>query len=391
VREVREAFAGHLSPGADPPSRQAPRASGPLRVGYISSHFHCPNYMKPVWALLNNHNRTVVRPLLFSDSPAEKGMPGYCPRPGDALHHTGELDNGELADLMRSSDLDILVDLNAYSAPERLQVLQDAPAPIVAAWFNMYATSGIPAVKYLIGDKWTYHPGERAFYTESVLCLPQSYLTFEVAHPVPPVVPPPCKRSGRLTFGSLVSQYKITPGVIDAWAEILRGARHARLLLANSALKSPHNARYVLDLFAARGIDPQRVAIRPPAEHYRFLSYYDETDIALDAFPYNGGTTTMEALWQGVPVLTFDGDRWASRTSASILGNTHLRAFVASDRADYVRKAIELATSPDTPARLAELRTGMRRRLASCSACDGRSLAGNMEALYRGMVAGRIP
>lgn len=119
--------------------------------------------------------------------------------------------------------------------------------------------------------------------------------------------------------------------------EILRGADRSRLLLANPALKSPHNRNYVEARFEERGVAPGRLTLRGPADHMEFLRYYDSIDVALDAFPYNGGTTTMEAIWQGVPVLTFDGDRWASRTSQSLLRNSHLAEYVTADARAYVR------------------------------------------------------
>jgi predicted O-linked N-acetylglucosamine transferase (SPINDLY family) len=279
--------------------------------------------------------------------------------------------------------IDILVDLNAYSTPQRLGLWLDPPAPITVAWFNAYATTALPGVQAIVGDAEVVRVGEEAFYTESVRRLPLSYLTFDVRHPAPPVVPPPCCTQGVFTFGSLVAQYKITPAVLDAWAAILRGAPAAHLLLANTALKSLQNREYVRQQFDRRGISADRLQLLGPAEHYAYLQYYDQIDAALDAFPYNGGTTTMEALWQGVPVLTFSGDRWASRTSASLIRHTHLDRFAAASLDAFVQQAIQLATSRRSPVLLAELRQTMRGQLASAAACDTRRLAAAMEAIYR--------
>jgi predicted O-linked N-acetylglucosamine transferase (SPINDLY family) len=121
-------------------------------------------------------------------------------------------------------------------------------------------------------------------------------------------------------------------------------------------LKSLQNREYVRQQFARRGVSADRLQLLGPADHYAYLQYYDQIDVALDAFPYNGGTTTMEALWQGVPVLTFSGDRWASRTSASLIRHTHLDRFVAASADRTVQQAIQLATSRRSPAWLAELR-----------------------------------
>jgi predicted O-linked N-acetylglucosamine transferase (SPINDLY family) len=359
------------------------------RVGYLSAFFHTANYMKPVWGLINNHDRGAFQIHLFSDSPREQEWLGYQRHPEDRPHETATLDNDQLADLIRSSDIDILVDLNAYSYPERLALFLDHPAPVTVAWFNMYATSGLPGFDYIIGDDDVVRPGEESFFTEKVFRLPVSYLTFQVDHPVPPVVPPPCLENPYLTFGSLVSQYKITPPVLDAWANILKRAEGTRLWLANSALRSIHNRRYVADQFTHRGVESDRITLCGPADHVTFLKYYNRIDVALDAFPYNGGTTTMEAIWQGVPVLTCHGDRWASRTSQSLLRRTHLKEFVADDVQGMVDLAIRLARSPDTPQRLADLRRHMRPCLQASSACDTPALARALEQFYSAVLITR--
>jgi protein O-GlcNAc transferase len=389
ILDVRTAFADSLAGTVGAPTVTAtpdgPRAGSDnrLRIGYLSAFFHSPNYMKPVWALVNHHDRDAFEIHLFCDSDPGKGMPGYREEARDRVHATGGLTNEELAGQVRREGIDVLVDLNAYSAPERLPLFLLKPAPVTVAWFNMYATSGFPGYDYIVGDDEVIRPDEEPFYMEKVRRLPVSYLTFTVDHPCPPVVPPPCTKEGFITFGSLVSQYKITPPVLDAWAEIVRRAPGARLLLANAALKSPQNRQYVVDRFADRGVGEETLLLCGPADHMAFLRYYDRIDIALDAFPYNGGTTTMEAIWQGLPVLTFDGDRWASRTSQTLLRRTHLGEFVADSAGAMVERAVAMANDPETPSRLGALRHGMRERLSLSSACDAGALAGGMEALYR--------
>jgi predicted O-linked N-acetylglucosamine transferase (SPINDLY family) len=243
----------------------------------------------------------------------------------------------------------------------------------------MYATSGLPGIDLIVGDREVVRESEECEYTERVVCLPGSYLTFEVGHRTPPIGPPPCASSRQFTFGSLVAQYKITHVVLDAWAEILRQADSSRLLLANRALRSTCNREYVERQFADRGIAGERLVFFGPAEHYEYLGYYNQIDLALDAFPYNGGTTTMEAIWQGVPVLTFDGDRWASRTSQTLLRRTHLTDFVAAGPREYVETAVAIASDPQAPSRLAKLRAEMRERLSASPACDVAGLARAME------------
>ena len=360
-------------------------SSNRLRIGYLSGWFDHENYMKPVWGLINTHDRSQFEIHLFSDTSPEQGFPGYEPYVDDRTHLTRDLDNVVLAEVIGQAGIDILVDLNGYSTPERLSLFLSRPAPVTAAWFNMYATSGFPGFDYIIGDHVTVRPEEEIHYCEKVLRLPQSYLSFIVTHDSPPIVDPPSTRNGYVTFGSLAPQYKLTAPVLDAWAVILQTVPTARLLLGNTALDSACNRDYVADRFTQRGIDATRLELRGHADHRTFLEYYNAIDIALDTFPYNGGTTTMEAIWQGVPVVTFDGDRWASRTSASILARTHLAGFVAADVQGYVRIAVELANDPIVADRLRRLRISMRELLADSAVCDTRALARAMESLYREM------
>ncbi len=387
ILEVRRAFASRLKESQPAKSQRRARArqrrSGePLRLAYLSSFFDQANYMKPVWGLVNHHDRARFHVTLLRDSPAARGMPGYEPRCEDQVLETSGLGNEELISAIADARIDILIDLNGYSAPERLGLFLQPVAPITVAWFNMYATSALPGIDFLVGDDETVRQDELPYYTEKVLCLPLSYLTFQVGHPSPPVVEPPCVRNGYLTFGSLATQYKVCPAVVAVWAEILRRAPSARLLLGNSTLKSIHNRQYVADQFAILGVEQDRLTLFGPADHYRFLQYYDQIDVALDTFPYNGGTTTMEAIWQGVPVLTFDGDRWASRTSQSLLRRTVLESFVAGDARAMVEMAVGLAHDPSTPETLARLRRSLRQELAASEACDTARLAVEMERIY---------
>jgi protein O-GlcNAc transferase len=226
---------------------------------------------------------------------------------------------------------------------------------------------------------------DRGAWRERVVRVRGSYLTFDVAYATPDVTPPPCVSRSHVTFGALCPQYKITPEVVAVWARILNGAPSARLVIRNIVLGAAGNRRFLTEQFEAHGIPSGRLDLLGPADHYAFLATYDEVDVALDPFPYNGGTTTMEALWQGVPVLTFSGDRWASRIGASLLRNADLAEFVAASLDDHVAMAMTLAADPETPARLAELRRTMRDRLRRTPVCDVRRFARDMERIYMRM------
>lgn len=379
ILEIRRSWARVITPDP-PPDRppQRPRNGGPLRVGYFSSFFHRENYMKPVWALINRHNRSQLELHLFSDSRRDTVTSGYRPQPSDVFHYTGDLKIQDCAAVIASAQLDILIDLNAYSRWRRLPIYTLRPAPVIASWFNSYATTGIAAVDYLIGDNVVAPSAEDDYYSEKILRVGGSYLTFEVSYSVPNVAPPPCLQNGYITFGCLAPLYKITPPVIAAWSRILKAAPGTKLFLKNTALDSQANRDHVLTRFARHDIPASRLIFSGSANHFEFLQAYDQIDITLDTFPYNGGTTTTEALWQGVPVITFYGDRWASRTSASILRAGNLNQFVAEDLEGY----IELATYIN-PVILRETRLSMREHLRASSVCDADSFTTQMEEIYR--------
>ena len=359
-----------------------------LRIGYVSSFFHRENWMKPVWGLINRHDRNVVQVNLFSDAPDTAIQHGYRPHPEDRFFDTTHLSNEGLAGLVRQAEIDILIDLNGYSDMRRLPLFALRPAAKAIGWFNLYATTAMSGFDYLIGDNHVIPVQEERFYSEKVLRVPGSYLTFDVNYPVPPVAIPPCLTKNGLikngiAFGSLASQYKITNQVVASWSHILERSPNSSLLVKNARLASPVSRQFVHSLFAQHGIGPERVFLEGPEEHYEFLKAYDRIDIVLDTFPYNGGTSTTEAIWQGVPVIAFDGDRWASRTSASILREGGLGEFVALDLEGYMVLAAHWASSPDTRERLGALRRTMRSKLSASSVCDTLRFAREMEHIYK--------
>lgn len=379
VLEARRAWAEHCLPrrGEAPAGRRA--KDRPLRVGYISSFFQDENWMKPVWGLINHHDRDGFEIHLFSDGPLPESRHGYQSHPRDRAYNIAGLSNEAVAMLMREAGIDLVVDLNGYSKPGRLPLMNLRPVPVIAGWFNLYATSSIAGYDYLIGDDYVIPPEEERFYSEKIVRVPGSYLTFEVGYPVPDVADAPSRGRGAISFGCLAPQYKITDHVIEAWSRILLQVPDSTLVLKSRALASEGVRQFVQAQFAQYGIDAARIRLQGPAEHYRFLETYGEIDLALDTFPYNGGTTTTEAIWQGVPVVSFSGDRWLSRTSSSILHAAGLGEFVGKTLDDYIAIAVRAANAPE---RLAELRRNMRSRLRDSAVCDTRTFARNMERIY---------
>jgi len=371
ILDARSTFADHDLPAA----RSVRHARHPrLRVGYLSSFFHSHNWMKPVWGLINQHDRSALDLHIFSDAPLSAIEYGYRQQAGDQYHDISASLNDAVADLIEHAGIDVLVDLNGYSAMRRLPIAALKPAPVLIGWFNMFATTGMACYDCLIGDAEVVPVDEERYYRERIIRVPGSYLTFEVGYPVPDVVAPPCLAKGAITFGCLAPLYKITPDVIGVWRRILGEVPDSTLVLKSTALAGEDERQFVRDQFPEG-----RVRLYGPSDHYEFLKTYDEIDIALDTFPYNGGTTTTEAIWQGVPVVTFWGDRWVARTSASILRAGRLGDYVRRDIHDYAACAIELSRAPT---KLAELRATMRERLTRSPVCDTPGFARHMERVY---------
>jgi predicted O-linked N-acetylglucosamine transferase (SPINDLY family) len=357
-------------------------ASRKLRVGYLSAFFAARNWMKFVWGVINQHDRGRFEVHLLSDGPDFSVEDGYADHAEDRIWQIRGVPNAVLAQHIAAAGLDVLVDLNGYSDQHRLPLFLYRPARLQVSWMGMYGTTGVPEIDCLVGDDAVLPPEEEKFCCERVVRVPGSYLAFTVLYPVPEVAPPPSLVSGRVTFGCLASAYKLTEPSIAAYERILHAAPTSRLLLRNRTLGEVSNRTVLLDRFARHGIVAERLMLEDGTEHFEFLRTYDRVDVALDTFPYNGGTTTAEALWQGVPMLTYNGDRWASRTSRSLLLAGGLDEFVAADQAGFEAAAIALANAPDTPRRLAVLRAGMRDRLRTSAACDVTALCRSLEALY---------
>ncbi|HEX3999135.1 MAG TPA: tetratricopeptide repeat protein [Pirellulales bacterium] len=365
---------------AAPPSAESP--GRPLRLGYVSAYFDYPNWMKPVWPVINSHDRRQFELFLYSDGRNESLPPGYEPNPADRVHFTASLDNAVLANLIASHGIDVLVDLNGFSRLQRLPLFAFRPAALNVGWFNMFATTGMEAFDYLIGDHTVLAPGDEADYCEKLVRLDGCYLAFAVEYAVPPVVPLPCLAGRPFTFGSLASLYKLTPQVVALWSRVLEQSPGSRLLLRNQGLRSAGNRRHLAARFIRHGIAADRLELLGPTDHFQFLQTYDAIDLALDPWPYNGGTTTSEALWQGVPVASIRGDRWTSRVSASLLTAAGLSEFIASDVESLVRLASAAAKDPG---RLAGLRGELREQLRRSPACDTNGLTRQLEFAYRRM------
>jgi len=288
VLAVRRAWGQHLAAGVSPVERPPrPPSGGKLRIGYVSAFFDKANWMKPVYGVINRHDRDRLEVHLVSLGGDPSASAGYREHDHDVIWQVGSCDDEKVARLLAAAGIDVLVDLNAYSAPKWLRLFLRRPAPVQIGWFNSFATSGLDCFDGIIGDDVAIPAAEEGFYTERVLRVRGTYLAFEVFHAVPDVAPPPCSSNqGRLTFGALASAYKLNDLTLDIWTRILRAAPTSRLLIRASTLAEPSNRDHLRARLAARGVASERIDLEGGAAHFDFLQSYDRIDIALDTFPY---------------------------------------------------------------------------------------------------------
>jgi predicted O-linked N-acetylglucosamine transferase (SPINDLY family) len=355
-----------------------------LRVGYVSPDFKNHSVARFFLPLLAHHERSAFEVTCYAElkrpdavSERIRGLAEHwCPTVG--------LSNDELAERIRADGVDILVDLAGHTSDNRLLTFARTPAPVAVSWLGYANTTGVAAIDYRFSDAECEPPGESdRRSSERIWRLPHGFHCFSPLDDAPAVTAPPNAARGSTMFGSFNNFLKLAPETIALWGRVLAAVPGSRLLLKSNFVFDAAAHRRHLERFAAAGIDPARITILPymPDDHAH-LAAYAEVDVALDPFPYNGTTTTCEALWMGVPVVTLRGDRHAARVGTSLLTRVGLAALIADDEAGYVARAADLAAAPE---RLAQLRAGLRAQVAASKLCDAAGFARDVEDAYRAM------
>ena len=366
------------------PQRHPPLTLGPgrrLRVGYVSPDLHTHSVAYFFEGVLAAHDPAAVETVCYHCGTISDATTARMRAAAHLWRDVPTLDDAELAARIREDRIDILVDLAGHTRDNRLGVFQRKPAPIQVTWIGYPNTTGLETIDYRITDAVADPPGEAdALHTERLVRLQRGFLCYRPPEDTPDVPPRPCARPDArgIAFGSFNNLSKLGPGVVDAWSTILARTPGSRLVLKASGLGSDAARQRVLERFASRGIDPARIQTMPATPtRNAHLDLYRHVDIGLDTFPYNGTTTTCEALWMGVPVVAFAGDRHAARVGASLLHRIGLDELVARDVDGYVALACALAQDP---ARIAALGQGLRQRMRQSPLCDAAPFARDLEA-----------
>ena len=367
--------------GASAPFTNAPNPDRRLRIGYVSGDFrrHPVGYF--LSGVLAHHARADVEVFCYGTFFRSDDLTATLRASVDHWRSLQGLTDDAASALIRADGIDILVDLSGHTAHNRLTMFALRPAPVQLSWLGYWGSIGLKAIDAVLMDDVMAPEGEERTFTEDVERLAGGRLCYTAPDYAPAVSTPPVLATGTVTFGSFNNPAKITTSALALWANVLAAVPESRLVLKWQTFRWEENRARMLARFVAAGGDGSRLELRSSSPHREMLAEYADIDIALDPFPFSGGTTSYEAMWMGVPVITLSGPRPVSRQTLCLQAALGLEARLAAPSAEaYVRMARDLAAAPD---QLAELRSTLRRRMQDSPACDGGRLARELELVFR--------
>jgi predicted O-linked N-acetylglucosamine transferase (SPINDLY family) len=357
--------------------------SRPLRIGYVSGDFgrHPVGFL--IRDVLRFHDRDNFYVHCYSMMRADDEITIAIKERADSWIDALLMSDDELAEQIHQDRIDILIDLSGHTAYNRLPSFTRRPAPVQATWIGYFHSTGMESIDYFITDPYTTPADSGQLFSEIPVYLPHTRFCYSPPDYAPEPKVLDAVSLQPIVFGSFNRIEKLVDPVIEAWARILKAIPESRILIKAGKVDNDSIREGLLCRFADQGIAADRIEMRPPSPHPDMLAQYGDIDIALDTFPFNGGMTTLEALWMGVPVVTMDGDGVVSRQTYSALANIGLvdqLSFSGVD--DYVSGAISLATDRS---RLVAIRRDIRARMAASPICKPDQFAHDLEVLYRQM------
>ena len=348
-----------------------------LRIGYISSDFRWHSVAYFVHDLFEETNKSEFETYGYANVKKPDSMSENLRQRLSNWRDITRMTTSEVVKLIRNDEIDVLVDLAGHTGDNRLLVFAAKPAPLQITYLGYPNTTGLAAMDCRITDDWADPAGTDLYHTETLIRLPRCFLCY---HPPNGMPPPRPKTSSGVTFGSFNNAIKMTDDVVALWSEILRSTPGSQLTLKSRGFDHEATRERYESLFSEHGIASEQLRIlgRTSAMVDHF-SMYNSIDIALDTFPYNG-TTTCDALWMGVPVVTLAGQRHAGRVGASIANALELKDLIANTKDEYVTIATQLAADKD---RLRGLKCSLREMMENSPLRDGQGLAAALEHVYR--------
>lgn len=382
VFSYHKAFGDQFSQVAvTPTADQLSLCEDKIRIGYVSPDFNKHSVAYFFEPLISNHNKDKVEVFCYYNNTKVDETTERLQQHADHWRSTVGLNDAQLVELIQNDGIHILVDLAGHTDKNRLTAFAYKPAPIQVTWLGYPNTTGLDAVDYRFTDDIADPIGDSEdFHTEELVRLPDGMWCYSGDNTIKPNEELPYNRNGYITFGSFNNLAKVTPQVVELWANILKAVPKSKLLLKAKQLGEEEAKNRFIALFEEHGVSPDQLELRGSLSlTEKHLDLYGEVDIALDPFPFNGATTTCEALWMGVPVLTLRGDRHVGRVGASLVHRVGLDAFIAETEEDYLNKAI--AHASDTKA-LSALRLDMRQRVQQSPLCDPKLFTKHIENAF---------
>ena len=362
-----------------------PHAARRLRIGLVSGDLrsHPISYfLEDLLAELAAGYTQKLEIFAYATVAQEDAETARIRRSCSAWRMVERMSDAELAQQIHADGIDILLDLSGHTGANRLPVFAWKPAPVQASWIGYVGTTGLAEMDYVIADRWTVPEGDEGGYTEAIWRMPETFVCFSRPRAALPVAPLPALQNGWITFGSFNNLNKMGGAVTALWSELLHAVPHSKLFLNSKPLIQEDVRRSVQERFARHGIAAERLILEGQTQRDAAMRAYGRVDVALDPFPYSGGTTTIEALWMGVPVLKLAGRRFSSRLGESYLRAVGLEDWIASDETDYVASARRLTSDP---APLSHLRGTLRATAAASPLFDTARFARHFEQAMRAM------
>lgn len=379
AREARN-WAARYGRFADPMLPQRPLAGRRLRLGYVAPGIMKTQLRQFLTPVLDAHDPQAVEVILYVHNPADE-QGATC----DRMVATGGMDDEQLTELIRKDQVDVLVDTWGHTAGSRMGVFARRAAPVQIAWINFVQTTGLPTMDYVLHSDSMAAPGTDALFTETVFSMGPITIPYRPSMAPAAPVSTPAQMSGVVTFASFNHPAKFSAETVKAWARILERCENSVLLLKYSYFTDPVIQRTFRARFEAHGVDPERIVFEGFSLGADYLQSFTRIDLALDPSPCPGGTTTCDALANGVPVLTLAGDNFYSRIGLQVVANLGMPELVASSWDDYVEKAVALGNDVD---RLNTLRATIRPAFEASPIRDEQGFTRHFEAVLLDM-AGR--
>lgn len=356
---------------------------GRMRIGLVSADFRQHPGGMLFYPFIEHYDRSSLEVFCYYNNHKYDDMTYAIKSKCDSWREVISLSNQQLCDVVQKDGIDILIDMNGHTDKNRLSFFSMKPCRIQASWLGFFNTTGVSAIDYFISDEFTTPDWMQQCFSEKIIRMPHSRFCYVAPEYSALVSLSPAEWKGCITFGAFNNCSKLSDTTVKMWAAVLKNVPKSRLMLKWKSYRDRSVRGRIVERFGQEGIAKNRILIRKDINHAQMLADYSSVDIVLDTYPFNGGMTSIEALWMGVPIVTLAGSTPASRQTGSFLRLLGLSDLIADTQDEYIAKAVTLASERE---RLYDIRSGLRLRMKKSPLMDGRLFAQNMQKLFEQML-----